>query len=45
MMVPPPPRQSDQPMMLAIAFRPIVARETVQAPAVLERTDSMRAES
>lgn len=26
MMVPPPPRQGDRPMMLAIAFRPIAAR-------------------
>jgi len=31
MMVPPPPRQGDRPMMLAIAFRPIAAR-AVAAP-------------
>ena len=32
MMVPPPPRQGDKPMMLALVFRPIAAREAV-APA------------
>jgi FMN phosphatase YigB (HAD superfamily) len=32
MMVPPPPRQGDQAMMLAIVFRPIVTREATPAP-------------
>jgi FMN phosphatase YigB (HAD superfamily) len=32
MMVPPPPRQGDRPMMLALVFRPIAPREAV-APA------------
>lgn len=34
MMVPPPPRQGDKPMMLALVFRPIAARQaTTPAPA------------
>jgi FMN phosphatase YigB (HAD superfamily) len=33
MMVPPPPRTGDQPMMLAVVFRPIVNREAAPAPA------------
>ncbi|WP_213981710.1 HAD family hydrolase [Sphingomonas sp. dw_22] len=43
MMVPPPQRQNDQPMMLAVVFRPIAAREPVQAPAAAQLTDSMGA--
>jgi FMN phosphatase YigB (HAD superfamily) len=34
MMVPPPQRQGDAPMMLAVVFRPIAAREPVNAAAV-----------
>lgn len=33
MMVPPPPRRGDTPMMLAVTFRPIAARQAAVAPA------------
>lgn len=32
MMVPPPPRVDDRPMMLAVVFRPLAAREAVESP-------------
>ncbi|MBC9032527.1 HAD family hydrolase [Sphingomonas sp. JC676] len=45
MMVPPPQRQHDEPMMLAVVFRPIAPRETVQAPAAARFTETMGANS
>lgn len=45
MMVPPPQRQNDEPMMLAIVFRPISARPPVQATVAPQLTDSMGATS
>jgi FMN phosphatase YigB (HAD superfamily) len=41
MMVPPPRREHDEPMMLAVVFRPIAPREPVQAPAATHLTDAM----
>ena len=43
MMVPPPQREDETPMMLAVAFRPIAAREPIQtahAPAPISATAS-----
>lgn len=45
MMVPPPRRERDEPMMLAVVFRPIAPREPVQAPATTHLTDTMGANS
>jgi len=38
MMVPPPPRQGDRPMMLALVFRPIAARQPTAAAAPANAT-------
>lgn len=45
MMVPPPQRQHDEPMMLALVFRPISAREPVPTPTLAQLTDSIGANS
>ncbi len=45
MMVPPPQRQHDEPMMLAVVFRPIAPRETVQVPDAARLTETMEANS
>jgi FMN phosphatase YigB (HAD superfamily) len=41
MMVPPPQREGDEPMMLAVVFRPIVTREQVQPPVAAPVADSV----
>jgi hypothetical protein len=45
MMVPPPPRQGDRQMMLAVVFRPIAKRETASVPVLgtSERQDRQAA--
>jgi FMN phosphatase YigB (HAD superfamily) len=43
MMVPPPPRQGDRQMMLAVVFRPIARRETNPVPAAHDALIGVRA--
>jgi hypothetical protein len=45
MMAPPPQRRDDRPMMLAVVFRPIAAREPAPARAAPHLADSMGARS
>ena len=40
MMIPPPARKDGRPMMLAVVFRPIVARPPVQTPAPVQLADA-----